>query len=72
AEIRVDIEKRNETISKKIRYAELEKIPYLLIVGQKEYDSQSVSIRKRKIGDLGLYNLEEFIEKAKDEAGGVL
>lgn len=72
SDIRADIEKRNETIGKKIRFAELEKIPYLLIVGQKEYDSKSVSIRKRKIGDSGLCSIEEFIEKAKNEAGGVL
>ncbi len=72
SDIRVDIEKRNETIGKKIRFAELEKIPYVLIVGQKEYDSQGVAVRKRKIGDLGLCSINEFIEKAKIESGGVL
>lgn len=70
--IRADIEKRNETIGKKIRFAELEKIPYLLILGQKEYNSKNVSIRKRKTGDLGSCSIEEFIEKVKVESGGVL
>ncbi|MGC8616099.1 MAG: threonine--tRNA ligase [Desulfurella sp.] len=72
AEIRVDIEKRNETISKKIRYAELEKIPYVLVVGQKESEKNGVSVRKRKEGDLGLFSIDEFITKIKNESGGVL
>ncbi|WP_291492729.1 threonine--tRNA ligase [Desulfurella sp.] len=72
AEIRVDIEKRNETISKKIRYAELEKIPYILVVGQKESEKNGVSVRKRKEGDLGLFSIDEFITKIKNESGGVL
>jgi threonyl-tRNA synthetase len=72
ADIRVDIEKRNETISKKIRFAELEKIPYVLVVGQKEYETEGVSIRKRKVGDLGFRSVNEFIEMVKSEAGGVL
>ncbi|MGE4546364.1 MAG: threonine--tRNA ligase [Desulfurella sp.] len=72
ANIRVDIEKRNETISKKIRFAELEKLPYILVVGQKEYEEQGISIRKRKVGDLGFRSVNEFIEMVKSEAGGVL
>ncbi|MGC8705902.1 MAG: His/Gly/Thr/Pro-type tRNA ligase C-terminal domain-containing protein, partial [Desulfurella sp.] len=72
AEIRVDIEKRNETISKKIRYAELEKIPYVLVVGQKESEKNGVSVRKRKEGNLGLLSIDEFITKIKNESGGVL
>jgi len=72
ADIRVDIEKRNETISKKVRFAELEKIPYIIVVGQKEYETQGVSIRKRKVGDLGFRSVNEFIEMVKSEAGGVL
>jgi threonyl-tRNA synthetase len=71
-DIRVDIEKRNETISKKVRFAELEKIPYIIVVGQKEYETQGVSIRKRKVGDLGFRSVNEFIEMVKSEAGGVL
>ena len=72
ADIRVDIEKRNETISKKVRFAELEKIPYIIVVGQKEYETRGVSIRKRKVGDLGFRSVNEFIEMVKSEAGGVL
>ncbi len=70
--IRVDVERKNETISKKIRYAELEKIPYVLVVGQKELDEKKVSVRKRKEGDLGLVSIDEFVEKIKTESGGVL
>lgn len=72
ADIRVDLEKRNETIAKKIRFAELEKIPYIIVVGQKEYEAQGISIRKRKAGDLGFRSVNEFIEMVKSEVGGVL
>jgi len=72
SDIRVDIEKRNETIGKKIRFAELEKIPYVLIVGQKEIEVNGVSVRKRKQGDLGLFKIDEVIDNIKAEIGGVL
>lgn len=70
--LRVDLEKRNETISKKVRYAELEKIPYTLIVGQNEIERDNVSVRKRKIGNIGNLSLKEFIKKIKNELGGAL
>lgn len=57
----------NETLGKKIREAEMQKIPYLLIIGDKEIQSQSVSIRQRGKGDMGQMKLEEFIEKIKRE-----
>ena len=57
----------NETLGKKIREAEMQKIPYLLIVGDKEIQSQSVSVRQRGKGDIGQMTLNEFLEKIKKE-----
>ncbi|MCX6812868.1 MAG: threonine--tRNA ligase [Candidatus Azambacteria bacterium] len=66
-EIRAELGGENETIGKKIREAELEKIPYILIVGDKEEKNDSVAIRERGKGDLGTMNLEKFIEKIQRE-----
>lgn len=59
-DIRGLIDNRNEKIAKKIRDAELKKIPYMLIVGEKEEEQGTVSVRKHGKGDLGTINLEEF------------
>lgn len=66
-DIRVEIEEINEKIGAKIRKAELEKIPYMLIFGDKEVEEGLVSIRKRGKGDLGNTRLEQFIEDIKEE-----
>ena len=66
-EIRAEIRNDNETISKKIREGEIQKIPYLLVVGDKEIKAKSVSIRKRKQGNIGEMKLDQFIEKIKKE-----
>jgi threonyl-tRNA synthetase len=60
-EIRVELEERNETLSKKIRLAENDKIPYTIIIGDKEIEGKSISVRKRKEGDLGSFHIDEFI-----------
>ncbi len=65
--IRVDVDNRNEKIGFKIREAEIQKTPYMIIVGEKEVINQNISVRKRKEGDLGLFNLDDFIEKIKKE-----
>ncbi len=65
--IRLKIKNENETLSKKIREGESEKIPYLLIVGEKESSNKTVSVRQRKKGDLGIMNIEKFIQKIKEE-----
>ncbi|RJP27320.1 MAG: threonine--tRNA ligase [Candidatus Omnitrophota bacterium] len=65
--IRADIDPRNETLDKKIRSAELDKVPYILIVGSREEKQQSVSVRKRLEGDLGSMPLNVFIEKTKKQ-----
>jgi len=62
AEIRTAIDDRNETIGKKIREAELSKVPYMIVVGQKEAETNSVSVRKHGDGDLGSMNVSDLIE----------
>ncbi len=59
---RVELKDENETISKKIRDGEIQKIPYLLVVGDKEMKAKSVSVRERKKGDIGMMKLEKFIK----------
>ncbi|NLB63670.1 MAG: threonine--tRNA ligase [Fibrobacter sp.] len=61
--IRVEIDDSNEKVGYKIRQGEHAKIPYLLVVGEKELQSSTVSVRKRHEGDLGIQNLEEFVKK---------
>jgi len=65
--IRVAVKHENETIGKKIRDGELQKIPYLLVVGDKEIESDSVAVRERGKGDLGATKVDEFVEKIKRE-----
>jgi threonyl-tRNA synthetase len=66
-ELRVEIDERAESIGKKIREATMQKIPYQLIVGEKEVESQKVAVRLRDGTDLGQMDLEEFVEKIKKE-----
>lgn len=65
--IRVELRDENETLGKKIREAEMQKTPYLLIVGDKEISSGTVSVRQRGRGDIGQIKTDEFIEKIKKE-----
>ena len=67
SEIRAQIDDRNEKTGRKIRDAELKRIPYMLIVGEKEEAENSVSVRKQGEGDKGTISLEEFIENVKIE-----
>jgi len=62
AGIRVEADMRNEKLGYKIREAQMEKIPYMLIIGDKETEEKTVSVRSRKHGDLGTKTHEEFIE----------
>ena len=59
--IRVEVDDRNEKIGYKIREAQLSKVPYMLVVGDKEVESNKVSVRARKDGDIGQMDSEEFI-----------
>ncbi len=65
--IRVEINKNNETLGKKIRSAEMQKIPYLLVIGDKEVGAKSVAVRKRGEGDVGQMEIKGFIKKIKEE-----
>jgi threonyl-tRNA synthetase len=61
------VDTRNEKIGYKIREAQLQKIPYMLVIGDKEVESGTVAVRSRKDGDLGTMELDAFIAKATDE-----
>jgi len=65
--LRVEIDSRSESIGKKIREAEMQKTPYMLIVGKKERDQKTVSVRQRGERDLGGMKLDKFIEKIQKE-----
>lgn len=65
--IRVVLDDRNEKIGYKIREAQLEKVPYMLVIGEKEAESQTVAIRSRKDGDIGAMSIENFQQKILDE-----
>jgi threonyl-tRNA synthetase len=65
--MRVEVDGRSEKIGYKIREAQLEKVPYMFIVGGKDVEAQTVSFRHRKDGDLGAMKLEDFIAMAKEE-----
>ncbi len=67
AGIRVELDDRAEKIGYKIREAQMQKIPYMLIVGEKEVESNTVSVRSRKDGDKGAVSVEDFIKNAKEE-----
>ena len=67
ANIRASVDKRNEKIGYKIRQAQLKKIPYMLVIGEKEVSSNTISVRSRKNGDLGSMSLAEFMSTLKEE-----
>ena len=63
--LRVSVDTRSEKIGYKIREAQLHKIPYMLIIGEKEVESGTVSVRKRGEGDIGAVRIGEFVDSAK-------
>jgi threonyl-tRNA synthetase len=65
--IRTEIDLRNEKIGYKIREAQMEKIPYMLIIGDKEIENRAVSVRSRKDGDLGSMPFDGFVDKIIEE-----
>jgi threonyl-tRNA synthetase len=68
ADIRVEVDLRNEKIGYKIREAQLEKVPYMLVIGDREAENGTVSVRSRKDGDIGSMQVEQFIERITREA----
>ena len=65
-DIRVSIDDRNEKIGKKIRDAEVNKIPYMLIVGEKEMEENKISVRKQGDGDKGMMSLSEYVSHMEE------
>ena len=67
ADLKVELDDRAEKIGYKIREAQTQKIPYMLIVGAKEVETNTVSIRKRSEGEIGSLSIEDTVEKIKQE-----
>ena len=70
ADIRSEVDDRNEKIGKKIRDAEMLKVPYMLVVGEKEVNENKVAVRRHGKGDAGVKGVEEFIADAVEEIKG--
>lgn len=67
AGVRAEVDYRNEKIGYKIREAQIQKIPYMLVVGKKEVESQTVSVRDRKEGDVGIKTIDEILAQIVEE-----
>jgi threonyl-tRNA synthetase len=67
ADIRTAIDDRSEKINKKIRDTELAKVPYMLIVGEKEMNDKKISVRRQGKGDQGIRSIDEFIQEVSEE-----
>jgi threonyl-tRNA synthetase len=67
ADLRAEVDNRSEKIGKKIREAEMNKIPYMLVVGEKEMNEGKVSVRRQARGDLGAKSLNEVVDLLKEE-----
>lgn len=65
--IRVELDDKNETLDKRIRNAELNKIPYLVVLGEREAKSRNVSVRKKGKGDLGAVAIADFVKQIKQQ-----
>lgn len=65
---RAELDSRNEKIGYRIREAQLQKVPYMLVVGEKEAASGQIAVRSRKEGNLGVWDREKFLAKLKEEA----
>jgi len=72
AGIRVEADTRNEKIGYKIREAEVQKVPYMLVVGAREEEASQVAVRQRGSGDQGTTELDDFIRQVEDEVSEVL
>src|SRR3954462_2334489 len=66
-DFRVEVDRRTESIGRKIREAELRKIPYMLVLGDREVESDTLSVRRHREGDLGTLSLEDFRAKLLED-----
>ena len=67
ADIRSEVDDRNEKIGKKIRDTELMRVPYMLVVGEKEMNENKVAVRRQGKGDMGVKTVDEFLTNAIEE-----
>ena len=67
AGVRVEIDERNEKIGKKIREAELGRIPYMAVVGEKEMAENKLALRRQGKGDIGVQSVDEFLNLITEE-----
>ncbi len=67
ADVRATIDLRNEKVGRKIRDAEVKKLPYMIIIGEKEAESGTISVRKHREGDLGSFTIDEFVDYIRKE-----
>jgi len=65
--VRVVLNEDNDTLGKRIRDAEIQKIPYIIVVGQKEEEHNIISVRERKLGDIGNFSLNDFVARIENE-----
>ena len=65
--VRVVVDARNEKIGYKIREAQLQKFPYMLVIGDKEVENEQVAVRSRKEGDCGVMGVEDFVARITKE-----
>ena len=72
ADIRAQIDDRNEKTGKKIRDAEIKHIPYMIIVGEKEEGENTISVRKQGEGDMGSMTTQTFIDKINNEINQII
>ena len=66
-DLKVELDEREEKIGYKIREAQVQKIPYMLIIGDKEVEANAVGVRSRKDGDIGQMSVEDFVQKIQEE-----
>lgn len=65
--LRVEVDDRSEKIGYKIREAQLEKVPYMILCGDKDIEGNVISVRSRKQGDIGAMSVDEFLAKVMEE-----
>jgi threonyl-tRNA synthetase len=70
--LRVEVDGRSEKVGRKIRDAELQKVPYMLVVGRKEAEAGAVAVRRHGVGDQGVSSIEDFVAVAKTEIDAAL
>ena len=72
SDIRAAVDERAERAGKKIRDAELSRVPYMLVVGEKEEQAGTVAVRKHGEGDLGTMSIQEFADKINNEVSSLI